>query len=304
MRDVQQYQVPRNIISGISITFLLILGAVTAWLVPLPVLYYRIKLGRRIGMIIPAVMIVILVWLSKATLTLDLIIVSGWILLGLLISECFERKLTIEKTILYSSLAVLIPAALVMLFYSSISQTGIYDLVFTEIKAALTLFKNEGANVDLSDEVLHSTIRLLPGMTAASVVFFSWANIMFAVPLLKKKNLPAPDFGKLDEWKSPEKFVWVAIFVTVVLLTGYEPLTLLCSNVMWFVVLVYCFQGISIVSFLVKKTQTPPFLRYLLYWLVFFQFPFNLVIPVIGLFDLWVDFRKLISRVVDKKNNE
>jgi hypothetical protein len=118
----QQIRVSRSIFSGIAITFLLILGAVTAWLVPLPVIYYRIKLGRWTGMIIPGLMLAILLLIGKSVTT-ELVVVSGWMLLGIMIGECFVSRQTIEKTILYSSSTVLVSGVLVLLFYSNMVQT-------------------------------------------------------------------------------------------------------------------------------------------------------------------------------------
>jgi uncharacterized protein YybS (DUF2232 family) len=293
---VQQHQVPKNVISGIVITFLLILGAVTAWLVPLPVLYYRIKLGRQIGMIIPAVMIVILVWLSKS-ITTELIIISGWMLLGFLISECFESGFSIEKTILYSSSAVLVSGVLALFFYSNMSQVGIYDLAFQQVKVFLGYLIEAGLIAETPDEVQRMVTWMLPGIITTMVIFIAWVNVILAIPLLRRNQLPAPEFGMLDLWKAPEKLVWVAILGTAGMLVETKPVFLLSMNVMCLVLMTYFLQGISIVSFFVKKTRIPPALRYLLYWLVFFQFPVNLMVTGIGLFDMWVNFRKRLLNI-------
>lgn len=303
MHAVQQHHVPRNVISGIAITFLLILGAVTAWLVPLPVLYYRIKLGRRIGMIIPVVMIVILMWIGK-TFTTELIIVSGWMLLGFMLSECFESRLPIEKTILYSSSAVLLSGVLALFFYSNAAQTGIYDLAFKQVNIYLGYLKDAGLIAETSEEIQHMVTWMLPGMIATMVVFIAWVNVILAVPLLKKNHLRAPEFGSLDQWKAPDRLVWVLIFGTAGLLLDIKPLFLMSMNVLCLVLMVYFLQGISIVSFFVKKTRIPPALRYMLYWLVFFQFPVNLLIAGIGLFDMWVDFRNRFTKKTTSDSGE
>jgi uncharacterized protein YybS (DUF2232 family) len=300
---VQQHHVPKNVISGIVITFLLILGAVTAWLVPLPVLYYRIKLGRQLGMIIPAVMIVILVWLSKS-ITTELIIISGWMLLGFLISECFESGFPIEKTILYSSSAVLVSGVLALFFYSNMSQVGIYDLAFQQVKVFLGYLIEAGLIAETPDEVQRMVTWMLPGIITTMVIFIAWVNVILAIPLLRRNQLPAPEFGMLDLWKAPEKLVWVAIFGTVGMLVETKPVFLLSMNVMCLVLMTYFLQGISIVSFFVKKTRIPPALRYLLYWLVFFQFPVNLMVTGIGLFDMWVDFRKRLLNITKNDSDE
>lgn len=303
MHAVQQHHVPKNVISGIVITFLLILGAVTAWLVPLPVLYYRIKLGRRIGMIIPAVMIVILMWLSKS-ITTELIIISGWMLLGFLISECFESGFSIDKTILYSSSAVLVSGVLALFFYSNMSQVGIYDLAFQQVKVFLGYLIEAGLIAETPDEVQRMVTWMLPGMITTMVIFIAWVNVILAIPLLRRNQLPAPEFGMLDQWKAPEKLVWVAIIGTAGMLIETKPVFLLSMNVMCIVLMAYFLQGISIISFFVKKTRIPPALRYLLYWLVFFQFPVNLIVTGIGLFDMWVDFRKRLLNLTKNDSDE
>lgn len=303
MHAVQQHHVPKNVISGIVITFLLILGAVTAWLVPLPVLYYRIKLGRRIGMIIPAVMIVLLMWLSK-NITTELIIISGWMLLGFLISECFESGFSIEKTILYSSSAVLVSGVLALFFYSNMSQVGIYDLAFQQVKVFMGYLIEAGLIAETPDEVQRMVTWMLPGMITTMVIFIAWVNVILAIPLLRRNQLPVPEFGMLDQWKAPEKLVWVAIFGTAGMLVEAKPLFLLSMNVMCLVLMAYFLQGISIISFFVKKTRIPPALRYLLYWLVFFQFPVNLIVTGLGLFDMWVDFRTRLLNLTKNDSDE
>ena len=300
MLDLQQYRVPRNVIAGIAITFLLILGAVTAWLIPLPILYYRVKLGRKISLIIPAVVILILTWVSKE-FSPGLIVFSGWMFLGYLLSECFEMKLSIEKTIIYTSLAVLMSGALALLFYSNISQTGIYDLAYRQVTVFLGYLVDAGLIAETPDDVKHMVTWMLPGMVTTMVAFVSWVNVVLAIPLLKRNQLPCPEYGMLDQWKAPEKMIWVTIAATLGILVDSKPLFLLSMNVMCLVFVVYFLQGISIVSFFVKMTRIPGFLRYLLYWLVFFQFPVNLIVTGLGLFDMWVDFRTLISRM--KKND-
>lgn len=303
MYDAQRHQVTRSVISGIALTLLLILGAVTAWLIPLPVLYYRIKLGRKIAMIIPAIMIILLFWLNK-TVTSELVVISGWMLLGLLIGECFESGLSIEKTILVSGGAVILTGSLALFFYSNMAQTGIFDLVFQKFKVFSGYLVEAGLIAETPDDVLAMVVWVLPGMVSAMVVFFTWVNVIIALPLLRRNRLPIPDFGDLDRWKAPEKLVWVAIFGTAGILVNIHGLFLLCMNVMCLVLMVYFLQGISIVSFFVKKTRIPPVLRYFLYWLIFFQFPVNLLVTGVGLFDMWADFRNRVPKLTDSARDE
>jgi len=56
---------------------------------------------------------------------------------------------------------------------------------------------------------------------------------------------------------------------------------------------VYFIQGIAIVSFYFEKKGLPRSVRVVLYTMIFFQQLFLLVIICIGLFDMWINFRKI-----------
>lgn len=297
MHAVRQHNVLRDILAGIALTLiLLVFEIVTTWLIPLPALYYRIKLGRNTGMIIPAVVILIVMLAGKG-ITSGVVILSGWMFLGFILGECFQRGLTIEKTVLMSSATVFLLGCLALFFYSNLSHTGIYDLAFTQVKTSLGYLVSSGLIEEAPDPVLHRVTRMLPGMIGTMVLLIAWLNTVIGLGLLKRNDIPAPDFGELDMWKVPEPFVWVAIIGTAGFLSGSEPVSTVCTNIMWVVFLIYFFQGISIVSFYIKKTKIPVILRYLLYWLIFFQFPVNLLVAGAGLFDMWVDFRKLGTKL-------
>ncbi|MBU1170795.1 MAG: YybS family protein [Proteobacteria bacterium] len=299
MHAVQHHHITKDILAGVIMTMLLILGAVTALLVPLPILYYRIKLGRKNSLIIPAVIMLMLVFLSRGAAS-GLLVFSGWMFLGFLLGECFELRLSIEKTILFSSIAVFISGCSVLLFYSNVSQSGIYELASGQMKLFMSYLMDAGLIEDAPDQLVHMVTCMLPGIIAATILFVSWLNVILAMPILKRNHLAVPDFGSLDLWKAPEYFVWVVIGGVFGLIVQLEPVFLFSMNVMIVMVLLYFFQGISIVSFFVKKTKIPVGLRALLYWLIFFQFPVNLMVTGVGFFDMWANFR---TRSLKKSGN-
>jgi uncharacterized protein YybS (DUF2232 family) len=57
--------------------------------------------------------------------------------------------------------------------------------------------------------------------------------------------------------------------------------------------LAYCIQGMGVVSQFSEKWKTPQIVKLFIYIIIFSQ-PFSLIlITLIGLFDIWLDFRKL-----------
>jgi uncharacterized protein YybS (DUF2232 family) len=56
---------------------------------------------------------------------------------------------------------------------------------------------------------------------------------------------------------------------------------------------IYFFQGIAIVSFYFEKKRFPKILRGILYGLIALQQLVLLLVIAAGLFDVWIDFRRM-----------
>jgi uncharacterized protein YybS (DUF2232 family) len=54
----------------------------------------------------------------------------------------------------------------------------------------------------------------------------------------------------------------------------------------------YFLQGLSVVSSFLQRKTYPPVLKGMIYLMVFILNPLPLIITGVGVFDLWVDFRR------------
>jgi uncharacterized protein YybS (DUF2232 family) len=297
---VQQHQISRNIIAGVIITLLLALGVVASWLVPLPMVFYRSKLGRKSSLIIPAVVVLMLLMLSRG-FTSWLMVTSGLMFLGFLLYECFELRLSIEKTILFSCIIVMVSGCLALIFYSNVTQTGVYDLAYAQTRDVINQFQQTGLITEAPEDLIRLATLCLPGIITSMILFIAWINVVIAIPLLKRNQLYVPDFGPLVRWKAPDYLVWCAIAGIVGMLSTLSGLDIIGLNVLCILAPIYFFQGISVISFFLNKISMPLGLKALLYWLVFFQVPVNILVTGIGFFDIWVDFR---SRAFFKKKED
>jgi len=146
--QVYNSELYRDVLIGVVITMAIITLAVYMPLVgffgslflPLPVLFYRSKLGRKTGLIIPAVAVGILFVLAGG-ISIDVFFFAEMLLLGFLLSELFEMNLSIEKTVLYACGGVILTAVIVLILYSNLSATGIKSILANYI-AQRTSFKS------------------------------------------------------------------------------------------------------------------------------------------------------------------
>lgn len=303
--------ISKDIIIGIVVTsfiFLMsvvipIIGFFSALLIPLPTLFYRSKLGRKSGAVIPVIATIIMVAFLGG-ISVDILFFFELLLLGFVLSELLELELSIEKTVLYACGAVVVTGAVCLLFYSNIADKGIYALVNEyvdkNLKLTLSLYSNMGIkqeNIQMISNSLENIkyvlVRIIPALVVSSAVFISWTNLLLAKPIFKKQDLFYPDFGSLKLWKAPESLVWGVICFGLLLLFPYKPIKVLGLNGLLILITFYFFQGIAIVSFYFEKKNFPRMLRFFLYMLMAVQQIVLLVVIGIGFFDMWLNFRKL-----------
>jgi len=306
-----QGDISKDILSGIAITTLIfavsvympIIGFISALFIPLPTLFYRSKLGRKTGAIIP-VLTILLMTVFLGGVSIDILFFFELLLLGFILSELFELDLTVEKTMLYASSFVVLTGIVCLLFYSQVSNTGIIALVSEyvakNLELTLALYENMGVsaeNIQMISASLNNIqyvlVRIIPAIVVTSTVFVSWSCLLIAKPMLKSKELFYPAFGSLNLWKAPESLVWGVIGSGVMLILPYKPLKIIGLNILLVLMTIYFFQGIAIVSFYFEKKQFSRMLRFVLYSLIALQQIVLLVVIGLGIFDMWLNFRKL-----------
>jgi len=132
-------------------------------------------------------------------------------------------------------------------------------------------------------------------MVTASFLMITWSNLLMARSLLKRRGLFFPAFGALNLWKAPDYLVWVLIGCGGFLMLPGGTLKVIGINGLLVLLMVYFFQGIAIVSFFFEKKQFPRLLRIFFYSLIAIQQIVLLVVIGLGLFDMWLNFRKIKS---------
>jgi len=280
-----------------------IIGFISALFIPLPTLFYRSKLGRKTGAIIP-VLTILLMTVFLGGVSIDILFFFELLLLGFILSELFELDLTVEKTMLYASGSVVLTGIVCLLFYSQVSNTGIIALVSEyvakNLELTLALYESMGVsaeNIQMISESLNNIqyvlVRIIPAIVVTSTFFVSWSCLLIAKPMLKSKELFYPAFGSLNLWKAPESLVWGIIGSGFMLILPYKPLKIIGLNILLVLMTIYFFQGIAIVSFYFEKKQFSRMLRFVLYSLIALQQIVLLVVIGLGIFDMWLNFRKL-----------
>ena len=292
------------------------MGAFLFFLIPLPTLYYRIKLGRQKGFIILITSAIIMMCLLR-TSAFHLSLFVELLVLGFILAEVMTLNVSVEKTLGYTSLVILMIEFLLLLFYSNASHQSVQALISEQISSNIELFlaqtetngiiQDETARMlsAHSEENLTLFVGILPGLSVASVLFICWICILLARPLLKSTGLFFPDFGPLNQWKASDYFVW-GVIGSGLLFTLYEVealpilgVKILAINGFIIFFTLYFFQGIAVISFFFDRKHLPLFFRVLTYSLIAIQPPLIFFVISLGFFEIWFDFRKKAQTRLD-----
>lgn len=311
MLQNDQSMIAKDIATGTAVAVLIfaisiyipIIGFFCSLFMPLPLLFYRLKLGRNAGAVIFFATAIIMAVLLDG-LSIDVFFFVELLFLGFVLGEFFELNLSIEKTVLYSCGSVLVSGLVILLIYSNIAGRDIAvmisDYVKQNLELTMVLYQSMGMSEESIrvisnslDAIQYVLVRIIPALVVISTFFVAWTTLLLIRPLLKKKSLFFPAFGSLQQWRSPEILVWGVIGCGLLLLFPSKAIKVLALNGLLILMPVYFFQGIAIVSHFFNKKKFPRFVRLFLYGLIALQQLFLIAVIGVGFFDIWLNFRKL-----------
>jgi uncharacterized protein YybS (DUF2232 family) len=280
-----------------GITFALpLLGVFALLLLPLPVLFFRLKLGKNSGAAIVALSFTVLMIMTRG-LAFDILYFGSLLMTGLFLGECIERQFSIQKTMTLTTLVVAGAALAAFGLYSATQGKSMGGLVAQYLDQYLSLtqelYAEMGMDKDQIQVLNQAFVMVLPGMFLVSYLATLWLNILIIRTLLRRKGIALRSMTQLNCYRSPDHLVWVVILLGLALMLPSQTAKVVSINCLIVLMLVYFFQGIAVVSFFFTKKNTPMFLRVVCYSLIAVQIYFMIMVIGVGFFDNWLNFRKL-----------
>lgn len=290
------------ILAPIAGTFSLILGpGVTA--------YYLARLGRLKGLSILIFSLLIGELVGRATGTADTLFLAILGLIGLVLHETMKRHLAIEKTVLITTGVVLCVILGIVIADSIITGLSPNVLVSRYIMANINESLRLSQHMVPQNEQLAAFQKnlpqislwltyLAPSVLGIGIAFICWINIILLKPIFTLRGLAFPNYGDLTLWKAPDAMIWLLIasgFMVLILpITGVKALwaIILGTNGLVVCSFVYFLQGLAIVEFFFRTKHVPQVFRMVFYILLVIQQYFILLVAVVGMLDLWIEWRK------------
>ncbi len=274
-------------------------GVLAALLVPLPAAY----LGMRHG-VGATVMIVTLTVLAAAGLMgmgtgLGYLILFG--LPSLFLVLFLKQGLGWDRAVALSLVLLLLLGGLALHGLAVSRQSGMVEMVGgylqSEVEQArvvlreMELAANQAGQLESALQDMQR--QLLQVFPAAALVGYAVLLLCTLIGLHKLARSRYPIAGvPFDQWKVPETWIWALILagVGVLLFSGLPAIA--ARNLLVVMLAVYFLQGLAIMRFFFRTRRVSPVMRTLAYVLLATLNPLQALVAGLGVFDLWVDFRK------------
>jgi uncharacterized protein YybS (DUF2232 family) len=248
-----------------------------------------------------------LLFTLSTLLNLDLPVIAIFTMgvAGLFIARIAAQNGTVERIIIYPSAFIVaviggyfvIGSFAISLHPWQYVEKFVAAIVDEQIKV-LTQFNVENVNIikDNEKNIKDFFTGMFPSLTVVASILIVWINFLLGKQILTGRGVILPGFTGLALWKSPDWIIWIFIVSGGLSFVSYGNVSILGLNVLMVVCLIYFLQGLAIASFFFQKKEAPMFFRYLFYFLIAVQQILVIPIATVGLFDIWVDFRKFIQK--------
>jgi len=266
--------------------------------VPLPIAYVGLKVGWPTSVAAIAVAAVLLTLDSwQGALQYLMVFAPG----TLVVPELLKRRYFWDRAAAAGTLVTLgliVPLGAAVAANMGESLTGLVrQLIAAEVAAAEKLYPSMQLPPDQLIELQKVGAMLIEWVPRLYPAFLtvSLGGVMLVLALGLKRAvagqmaLPGPRF---QEWKLPEQMVWGVIAAGFALFVPWPPLKVGALNLLIVLLPLYFLQGMAVISMFLTRRQMPPFVRGTVYLLIVILNPLPLLVTLLGVFDLWGDFRK------------
>jgi len=277
-------------------------------LIPIPltfVILRREKIQWLIGALLFAGTIALIVQ-PEADLFFYALVIFGSV--SILLAELFERGFSSEKVIFISSGASIVLLFFFLGMYSLRASSGLDTALHHEISQSMAqvigLYEQGGLEVDQvaqlkksSQQIEDSLVNVFPAILAVVLIAAILLNYFLLRRWLQSLEFPVEDRRPFWQWIVPDFWVWLFILSGLMWYFFKMPVpSRIGLNFLIVASYLYLIQGLAIVIYFFQKGHIPAFFRYLGLVFVLLIPGSYIFLTLGGLFDNWIDFRKLRAK--------
>jgi len=216
-------------------------------------------------------------------------------------SYMIERRQPFERIVAGTAALMLVGGALSTLAVAGSPQALAHDLresLTAAIGQGDKFYRMAGLDLTLSPDLrasmVQTTLNLMPALMIISAALMVLANLgVFWRISGRQQRVGYPLFADLVRWSTPEWLIWVLLVTGFGWFIPLPVLRTIAFDLFVCVAAVYFCQGLAIMAFYFRLLAMPSMARGLVYLITVVQPILAIMACVAGVFDLWIDFRRL-----------
>ncbi len=290
-----------TVVFYLSAMFIPIFGFVAGIFTSLPTLLAFYRWGSPIGYWIPGgVALLGTALLAYLNMVQSIPYLLEMLFLGLFLGAGMRLQWSAERTIAMAAVLVFSTGMLSVWLFAPATEGGLLTEMERDLRQSVSAVMKEYAGTlqdkqgleEAIQQILPTLVRLFPGMALASALAIAWLNVMVTAWFCRMHRMALPPWPEWSQWKSPEAMVWVLIACGFLFLFANGTVRLVASNALVVLGLIYFLHGLAIVSHFAGRWRLPGLARAFIYAVLLLQQFATIATALLGLFDLWMDFRR------------
>lgn len=284
-----------------------VIGSLFLLFLPLPLLFYSGTSGKikaTVAFLIPLLVTFLISYFLQIKTISPLILIMG--IVGLAMSAIALKNRSIEKTLIYPAL-IIIGVIFTYFLYTGWQLTVnpwhvVSQFVTQMIEQNIDFYSQlpldkEDINFLKNNKqpLINFFVAIFPALVVTGSAVIIWINILIGRNILRKAGINLSQLENLAHWSAPDFIIWIFLAAGGLLLIPHEQIRFFGLNLLIVICFIYLLQGLAIISFIFQNKNVPLFFRFLLYFLIAVQQFLMIPIVALGLFDIWVDFRRFFQ---------
>jgi uncharacterized protein YybS (DUF2232 family) len=308
---LNQEQQPQNLLLPLVLVFALLfalvvfplLGAMVGVLSPFPLVFIFLQRGKQAAAVLMVLIFGVLWFLVGEKQAL--LFMAEYAVMALVLGEMIRAKFPGDWCVGASSLVSAGVSILLLIALLGDQDTTIRDFFEKQIRAhfvqSMEVFEAAGdSEADIADmkAFVDKTLGGFASAYPAFVLIGSLVSAMANYGLLRIVwgRIYGPGLFSehtFSEWICQENLVWGFIASSAALFLGQGIVADAGLNLFVVMMVIYFVQGMSIMTHFLQARKVPVFLWIVLFILIFAQPLFIGLVAGIGVFDIWLDFRRI-----------
>jgi uncharacterized protein YybS (DUF2232 family) len=212
-----------------------------------------------------------------------------------------EQRQRFESIVFGAATAVVLAGTVAALTLAG-SPAALVQAVHNQLVAGMmrgeSFYATLGVDAAMTREtrtyLLNTVMRLMPALVAILSGLAVLLNLaVFWRMSGKQQRVGYTLFGDLARWSTPEWLIWPLLVSGFGWFIPLPALATVALDCFLCILGVYFCQGLAIMAFYFKQLGMPPVARGLIYLVTLVQPILTALVGAAGVFDLWIDFRRL-----------